>query len=105
VEGADEVLALREVDGGLAPDGGVDLAEQRRRDLQDGDAPVPGGGGEPGEVADHAAAEADDEVLAGERRLGARLPQLAEHAGGLGRLAVGDVVAVDGEPGPLAGRR
>ena len=35
MEGADEVLALREVDRGLAADRGVDLADQRRRHLDE----------------------------------------------------------------------
>ena len=39
-ERADEVLALGQVDAGLAADGGVDLAEQRGRRLHDGDPPV-----------------------------------------------------------------
>ena len=47
-ERADEVLALGQVDAGLAADGGVDHAEQRRRHVHDGDAPVVDGGGEPG---------------------------------------------------------
>ena len=64
VERADQVLALGEVDRGLAADGGVDLGEQRGRGLHDRDAAVVHGGGEAGGVADHAATERDDRVVA-----------------------------------------
>ena len=93
-----------EVDAGLAADGRVDLGEQRGRDLEDGDAAVPGGGEEPGEVADHAPADGDDEVAAGERQLGAHLPQLARGSPAvLGDLAVADEVADDLEAGRRRG--
>ena len=65
-ERADEVLALREVDAGLAADRRVDHAEQRRRHVDDRHAAVPRGGGEPGDVGDHAAADGDHDVVAGE---------------------------------------
>jgi hypothetical protein len=57
VEGADEVLALGQVDAGLAADRRVDLGQERRRHLEAGDPAVVGGGREPGGVTDHAAAE------------------------------------------------
>ena len=57
-ERADEVLALGQVDPGLAADGRVDLAQQRGGHVHDGHAPVVDGGGEPGHVGDHAAAHA-----------------------------------------------
>ena len=47
-EGADQVLALRQVHAGLAADGGVDHPEQRGRHVHHGDAAVVGGGGEAG---------------------------------------------------------
>ena len=46
VEGADEVLALREVDRRLAADRGVDLPDERRRDRGPGDAAEVGRRGE-----------------------------------------------------------
>ena len=52
-------LPWRGVDAGLAADAAVDLGEQRGRDLHEGQAAQRGGGGEAGEVADHAAAERD----------------------------------------------
>ena len=59
VERADQVLAARVIDAGLAADRGIDLREQRRRHLHEVDAALVAGGREPGHVADHAAAERD----------------------------------------------
>ena len=80
VKGADVVLGLLEVDTGLAAVGRVDLGHQRRGDLHVAHAALIGGGTEAGQVADHPAAEGDDEVLAGEA--GAR--QLRPHDLGVG---------------------
>ena len=62
VVGAGVVLALRQVDAGLAPVGGVDLRDERRRHLHDRDAALVGGGAEAREVADDAAAEREHVV-------------------------------------------
>ena len=59
VERADQVLAVRRVDRGLAADRAVDLRQQRRRHLYEVDAAQQGRGGKAGEVADDAAAERD----------------------------------------------
>ena len=64
VEGADEVLALRRVDPGLAADRAVDLGEERRRKLHEADAPAQDRGGEAGEITDHPAAEGHHQVVA-----------------------------------------
>ena len=64
VERADHVLAARVVDRGLAADRGVDLGEQRGRHLDERDAALIGRRGETGEIADHAAAERDDQRVA-----------------------------------------
>ena len=64
VVGAGVVLALRQVDPGLAAVGGVDLGDQRGRHLDDRHAALVEVGAEAGEVADDAAAERDDVVLA-----------------------------------------
>jgi len=62
MERADEILAVARVDRGLAAHRGIDLGEQRRRNL-DVIQPAPhDGGSEAREVTDHAAAERDDEV-------------------------------------------
>ncbi len=58
VEGADQVLAARRIDRGLAADRGVDLGQQGGRDLHEVDAALVDRGREAGEIADHAAAEA-----------------------------------------------
>ena len=64
VEGADEVLALGQVQAGLAADRGVDLGEQRRRQLDEWHAAQPGRGQEAGRVAQRAAATGDDRLAA-----------------------------------------
>ena len=91
VERADEVLALGRVDAGLAADGGVDHAEQRRRHVHDADPAQPGRGDEAGEVGRRAAADADDRVGAGEAGLAEHRPEERRDLRGLGRLAVGDL--------------
>ena len=68
VEGADHVLAERMVDRGLAADRGVDLREQRRRDLDERHAALIDGRGEAGEVADDAAAQRDDRACVRSQR-------------------------------------
>ena len=81
MEDADQVLALRRVDAGLAADRAVDLGEQRRRDLHEAHAAAQDARGEAREVADHAAAEGDDNVAALETDLEKALAeggQLAE---------------------------
>ena len=80
VVGADVVLRLREVDAGLAPVGRVDLRDERRRDLDEADAALVGGGAEAGEIADDATAEGDDHVLAGHAAAG----ELGPHDLGVG---------------------
>ena len=62
VEGADEILARRRVDRGLAADRGVDLREQAGRHLHEIAAALQDGGGKADQVADHAAAKSDDMV-------------------------------------------
>ena len=63
VVGADVVLALREVDAGLAAVGGVDLGDQRGRHLHDRHAALVDGGAEARHVPHHAAAERDHVVV------------------------------------------
>ena len=61
VEAADEVFACGEVDAGFAADGGVDLGEERGRNLDVVDAAHVDSGEEPSKVANNAAAESDEE--------------------------------------------
>ena len=60
MEAADQVLADRQVDAGLAADGGVHLRQQRGGDLQHRNAAHEDGGQKSAHVGDDAAAEGDD---------------------------------------------
>ena len=62
MECADDVLGPGVVDPDLAADRAVHLRQQGRRDHQQREAAGIGRGDEPGEVADHAAAQGDDAV-------------------------------------------
>ena len=75
MEGADQVLALRRIDAGLAADRGIDLRQQRRRHLHVIEPAPHARRGKAGEIADHAAAERDDEIAA----LDARRDDLLAH--------------------------
>ena len=101
VERADQVLALGQVDRGLAADGGVDLREQRGRRLHDGDAAVVHRRREAGGVADHAAAEGDDGVVAEQPPRREARAQGVDGGERLGVLAVADEEEVGGDVGAL----
>ena len=81
-------LPSGQVDAGLAADRRVDHPEQRGGDVHDGDAAVVAGGGEPGDVGDHAAADTDHDVVAGEAHAGEAAAQLADRLERLVLLAV-----------------
>ena len=76
VKRADQVLAERVVDAGLAADRAVHLREQRSRHVHHRNAAQVGGRGKADDIADHAAADGDDHRRA--IRLG--LDQRIEHA-------------------------
>ncbi len=63
VEHAYEVLAGCDVQGDLSADGASDLREDGCRELDVAHAPVPGGCGKSGDVADDAAAQCDQDVV------------------------------------------
>ena len=73
MEGADQVLAVRRIDAGLAADRGIDLRQQRGRHLHEVEAAPHARRGEAGEIADHAAAERDDQIAALDARRDDRL--------------------------------
>ena len=73
MERADEVLALGQVDPGLAADRRVDLGDERRRHLDERDAAQPARGEEAGGVAERAAPDRHERLAA----LGAQPGQLA----------------------------
>ena len=60
VEAADEVFSGREIDAGLAADGGVDLGEEGAGDLDEGNSAHVDGGEEAGDVADDSATEGEE---------------------------------------------
>ena len=66
VECADEIFALRQVYAGLAADRGIHLCEQSGRNLTHAHTAQEGGCRKACHVTDDAAAEGDDEILAGD---------------------------------------
>ncbi len=108
-EGADQVLALGQVDPGLAADGRVDLGQERGGHVHVGRAAVERGGGEPGEVGHHPAPHGHHHVGPAESRPGEATAQLLQVRERLGRLAVGDGhhlegdAGIDLDPDPLLG--
>ena len=87
VKGADQVLALAGVDPGLAADRAVDLRQKGRRHLDEVQAAQGQRGGQPGQVADHAAAEGDHDAAPVDLRVQQPLGQHLEMGEILGRLA------------------
>ena len=90
MEGADEVLAARKVDRGLASDRRIDLADERRRHRHPRHPAHVGRRGEPGEVGRAAAAEADDRAVPADPQCA---PEPLEHRDRLRGLAGRDLVA------------
>ena len=90
VERADEVLALREVDAGLAADRGIDHREQGRGHLHDVDAAVVHRRGERSGIADDTTAERDDGIRTQQPPLCEAPRQLLHGVERLRRLTVGD---------------
>ena len=102
VEGADRVLAAGQVDPGLAADRGVDLGQQRGRNLDVVDAAQEAGGDEASQIAHRTAAEGHHPTVT----LAAALEHLPPDRGGgldrLRRLAVGHLDRLDpGRAGSL----
>jgi hypothetical protein len=90
MECAEQVLALRGVDPGLAADGGVDLCEQRGWHLNEIDATAQDRGRKAGKVANHAAAERDHEIVALDPGRDQRFRDLFEAGIGFRALALID---------------
>lgn len=61
---ADAVFELKKIDAQLSADGGVQLGQQGGGDLDEADAALEGGCAEAAHVADHAAAEVDQQRVA-----------------------------------------
>lgn len=98
-ERTDQVLALGQVDPRLAADGRVDLGQQGGGHVDVGRPPVEGGGGEPGQVGDHAPADGHDHVGPAEAGAGEGAAQPLHGGEGLGPLAVGHGQDLVGQPG------
>ena len=64
MKGAEQIFAVRRIDPGLAADGRVDLRQQRGRHLHEIDAAAQDRRRKAGEIADHAAAERDHQIVA-----------------------------------------
>ena len=64
LERADEILALGQIDAGLAADGGVDHRQQACGAKDEVDAAQIGRGDKPGHIAGHPSAQADDRSVA-----------------------------------------
>ena len=66
MEGPRQILPRRQVDGGLAPHGGIGRGQEGGGHLDIVDAPLVGGGGKPRHIPRHAASQGDHEVGAGQ---------------------------------------
>ena len=97
-ERADHVLRARQIDADLAADAAVDLGQQRRGDLEEADAPGVGGRDEPGQIADHAAADGDDDRLAVGAEFEEPFPESGGHLDRLARFARLDGHEIDRKP-------
>ncbi len=84
---ADVVLALGQVNAGLAADRRVNHRQQGGGDVHQPDAALVGGGDEAGQVAHHAAPEGDDRVGAAQAGRGGPAAQALDLGQGLGALA------------------
>ena len=89
VKRADQVLAARVIDPGLAADGRIDLRQQRRRHLHEIDAALVARGRKSGHVADDAAAECDDARVAIQPSADQGIEHLSQHLECLVLLAIG----------------
>ncbi len=96
VKRSDQVLAARRVDRGLAAHRGIDLSQQGGRNLHEADAALIDGRRETGEVADHAAAEGDDQIAAIELEIQQPVAEIGEAVEALGGFARRDDQGVSG---------
>ena len=87
MKGADEVLSMPRIDSRLAAHAGIDLGEQRRRDLHQAHAPAQRRGAKSGKIADDPAAKGNDNVSPLDARLDQRIGDAGELGIRLGALA------------------
>jgi hypothetical protein len=105
MERADQVLAGRDVDRGLAAHRRIDHRQQGGRQLHAVHAAHPAGGGETGEITDHAAAEGEHAGVAGGAERGQRFDRTAELGQRLGGFARGQHVLADDQVGACGQQR
>ena len=87
---AEQVFSLRRIDPGLAADRRIDLRQQRGRHLHEIDAAAQDRRGKAREIADHAAAERDHQIVALDLRRDQRLADPFEAGIGFRALALLD---------------
>ena len=87
--GADGVLHTGVVEARLAAGGGINHGEERGGDIDMGHAALVGGGSEAAEVADDAAADADEDIVARSAVGEEEVPYLLHGGEGLVLLAIG----------------
>ena len=104
VEGADEVLALRQVDGRLAADRAVDLGDERRRDVDDRHPAQVDRGQEAGRVAERTAADRHDRLAPLDPQAARALAASLDETEALGRLALRETCRARGQTGRVEGR-
>ena len=90
VKRAEQILALRRIDPGLAADGRIDLRQQRGRHLHEIDAAAQDRRRKAGEIADHAAAERNHQIVALDPGRDQRLRDLGETGIGFRAFALVD---------------
>ncbi len=99
MKSAEQILALRRIDPGLAADRRIDLRQQRGRHLHEIDAAAQDRGRKACEIADHAAAERDHQIVALDLRRYQRFADLFEPGIGFRSFAFVDNDARRGDAG------
>ena len=87
MEGADQILARRRIDRGLAPHRRIDLGEQAGRDLDEVAAALEDRRREADQIADHAAAQRDDVIAPFDPAFEQRIAKPGQFVPALGSLA------------------
>jgi len=95
MEGPDQILLAKGVDGGFAPNSAIGLSEQRGRSVDDRTAPLEQGGCQTSDVPDAAASQCNDRRFPAGIALSQRIKQQMQLIPTLGGLAFGEKVRVD----------
>jgi hypothetical protein len=100
-ESTDEVLALGQVDSGLATDGRIHLRQERGGDVQVRRAPVVRGSRKSRDIGHDAAPDRDDDIGPRQPGPGEEPRQLLDRGERLGLFPVGDEADRDGRPASI----